>query len=134
MNDNTFLHRQIHPSWIQNHVVSSQAFLLDNNVASLSFTPSLKDANKLSVYNGEKFTPEESYNHYTKQFISAAVLSVKILEVNSVSDLTVLEDNDPFDGHTIIDYSKVASATQITKKAKKLKNFAVSRGWTHKPL
>lgn len=126
------LHRQIHPTWVQNNTISSQAFLAENNIASLAFTPSEKDDKKLSVYNGEKFSPKESYTHFTLEYKSTGVLSVTIDEVNSVDNLTVEEDNNPFDGHSIIDYSNVENPTQIKKKAKKLKNLAVKRGWTHK--
>lgn len=132
MDGETLLHRQIHPSWVQNDTISSQAFLTENNIASLSFTPSEKDENKLSVYNGEKFTAEESFIHFTTNFNSTGVLSVNIHEVNTIGDLTVNEDNDPFDGHTVIDYTTVSTPTQVKKKAKKLKNIAVARGWTHK--
>lgn len=132
MNGETLLHRQIHPTWVQNDFISSQAFLAENSIASLSFIPSEKDNNKLSVYNGDKYTAEESFLHFAKLFQSAGVLSVKILEVDSIGELSYLEDNSPFDGHTIIDYTNVINQTQIKKKAKKLKNLAVARGWTHK--
>ncbi|CEJ70913.1 hypothetical protein BN1195_03252 [Chryseobacterium oranimense G311] len=132
MNNETLLHRQIHPSWVQNDSISSQAFLNEQVIASLSFTPSAKDDNKLSVYNGEKYTAEESYIHFTESFESAGVLSVSCEEITSVEDLVAYEDNDPFDGHSVIDYSSVESSTQVKKKAKKIKNLAVARGWTHK--
>ena len=132
MNEKTLLHRQIHPTWVQNNTVSSQAFLIEKSIASLAFTPSEKDKDKLSVYNGEKFTPEEAFIHYTKNLESAGVLSISYSEVNSVEDLTIHEDNNPFNGHTVIDYSQVTSPTQIKKKAKKLKNLAVARDWTYR--
>jgi hypothetical protein len=132
MKDDTLLHRQIHPSWVQNETISSQAFLTENSIASLSFTPSEKDNNELSVYNGEKFTAEESFLHYTKKLKSVGALSVSISEVNLIGELSISENNNPFDGHTVIDYSEVSSSTQVKKKAKKLKNIAVKRGWTHR--
>lgn len=132
MTEETLLHRQIHPTWIQNDVVSSQAFIEEKSIASLSFTPSSKDENKLSVYNGDKFSAEDSYNHYVANFQSAGVLSVSMKEVHSIEQLTAYEDNDPFDGHSVIDYTNVSNPTQIKKKAKKIKNIAIQRGWTHK--
>lgn len=133
MNSDTLLHGQIHPTWIQNEVVSSQAFEIDPaSLASLSFVPSEKDHQKLSVYNGDKFIAAKSYSHYTKSFISAGVLSVSCNEVHSVEELSIQEDNHPFDGHTVIDHSKVQSNAQIKKNARQLKNFASARGWTHK--
>lgn len=132
MKGDTLIHRQIHPSWVQNDTISSQVFLTGNNIASLSFTPSEKDNNKLSVYNGEKFTAEESFIHFTNNLKSAGVLSISIEEVHTVGGLEVQEDNDPFDGHSLIDFSSISSLTQVKKTAKKLKNIAVERGWTHK--
>lgn len=132
MTEKTLLHRQIHPSWVQNDIVSSQAFLIENNIASLAFIPSEKDDKKLSVYNGEKFSAEESFIHFTANFKSAGVLSVTVAEVDSIDDLKVQEDNDPFDGHSVIDYSIVENANQIKKKAKRLKGLAVQRGWMYK--
>lgn len=132
MTEKTLLHRQIHPSWVQNDIVSSQAFLIENNIASLAFIPSEKDDKKLSVYNGEKFSAEESFIHFTTNFKSAGVLSVTVAEVDSIDDLKVQEDNNPFDGHSVIDYSIVENANQIKKKAKRLKGLAVQRGWMYK--
>jgi len=47
MTEETLLHRQIHPSWIQNDVVASQAFIEEKSISSLSFTTPYKDENKL---------------------------------------------------------------------------------------
>lgn len=132
MKEETLLHRQIHPTWVQNETISSQAFLAENNIASLAFIPSEKDDKKLSVYNGEKFSAKESYIHFIADYKSTGVLSVTISEINSIGNLNVEEDNNPFDGHSVIDYNSVENSTQIKKKAKKIKNLAVQRGWTHK--
>lgn len=130
MNDTTLLHRQIHPSWVQNNIVSTQAFLAEKAIASLAFIPSEKDKKQLSVYNGEKFTAEESSKHYA--FESCGVLSVEKTECTSIEPLNVVEDNEPFDGHTYIDFTKIDSKNQIKKKATRLRNFAVKRNWTYK--
>lgn len=127
----TLLHRQIHPSWVQNNAISAQAFLTEITVSSLAFLPSEKDKGMLSVYNGEKFTAEESYQHFTKSFISGGVLSVSVIEVQT-EELSVIENNTPFDGHTVIDYTSLESNSKIKKKAQKLRNLAIARGWTHK--
>lgn len=131
MTKETLLHRQIHPSWVQNNAISAQAFLTEITVSSLAFLPSEKDKGMLSVYNGEKFTAEESYQHFTKSFISGGVLSVSVIEVQT-EELSVIENNTPFDGHTVIDYTSLESNSKIKKKAQKLRNFAIARGWTHK--
>lgn len=129
MTETTLLHRQIHPSWIQNDTVSSLAF--EGTIASLSFMPSEKDDDKLSTYNGSKFTAEASFDHFSKTLQSAGVLSVTKGEVEAES-LIVNEDNTPFNGHTIIDYSSITSKGQKKKKAQKLRNIALARGWQYK--
>jgi hypothetical protein len=131
MEEKTLLHRQIHPSFVQNDVVSSQAFSSDKTISSLAFTPSEKDKDKLSVYNGAKFTAKESFNHYTSQFESYGVLSVSISECLSIDELNVAEDNYPYNGHAYIDFSKVESKAQKKKKAGKLRDFAILRKWTY---
>ncbi len=131
MDNDTLLHRQVHPSWVQNNVVSAQAFIQEKDISSLTFTPSLKDEDKLSVYNGTIFTAEQSYNHYTQHFESHGVLSVERIECKSIELLEILDDNVPFDGHSCIDFSNVTSKNQIKIKAQKLRNFAVKRGWTY---
>ncbi|RYC70187.1 hypothetical protein [Spirosoma sordidisoli] len=132
MNRDTLLHRQVHPSWVQNDVVSVQVFTQEMQVSSLAFTPSTKDENKLSVYNGEKFTAEQSFNHYVANHTSFGVLSVTKGECESVDLLSVTEDNFPFNGHSYIDFTSVESKNQKKIRGQKLKSLAVSRGWTHR--
>ncbi|WPP48940.1 hypothetical protein [Catalinimonas niigatensis] len=132
MRKETLLHRQIHPSFVQNDAVSSQAFITEKEISSLSFIPSKKDDKRLSVYNGDKFSAEESFHHYNSNYESCGVLSVSVYESESIELLEVEEDNDPFNGHSSIDFSKVESKNQIKKKASKLRNFAVQRKWSYK--
>lgn len=129
MTEKTLLHRQVHPSWIQNDFVSEQVF-----ATSQTFLPTQKDEGCLSVYNGDKFSSEKSYSHYTgnPSLVSTGVLSVSILEVDSVGDLGTEENNFPFDGHTVIDFNKVTSKGAIKKKSQKLRDIAMQRGWTYK--
>jgi hypothetical protein len=54
MNAQTLLLRQIHPSFVQQGRVTSQAF-----------RPTPKDESKLSMYDGDQITPEASWRHYT---------------------------------------------------------------------
>lgn len=131
MDGNTLLHRQVHPSWVQNNIVSAQAFE-QITVSSQTFSPTPKDNNKLSVYNGNKYTAESSYIHHTRSHLSAGVLSVLKSECESVYPLTVTEDNDPFDGHSYIDFTQVLSKGQVKAKAQKLRDLAVARNWTFK--
>lgn len=134
MEDKTLLHRQIHPSFVINDFVSNQAFSEEKFIISSgAFSPTEKDDNKLSVYNGNKFSPQKSYDHFIINYESYGVLSINIEEVNSVELLSSYEDNNPFEGHCVIDFSKVGSKTQKIKKAGKLRDYAVKRGWTYKP-
>jgi hypothetical protein len=55
MTENDLLYRQIHPGFVHNGRVSSQAFRA---------TP--KDERKLSAYDGNKITPAEAWSHYTQ--------------------------------------------------------------------
>ena len=71
MTGTTRLLRQIHPSFVQAGFVTSQAF-----------RPTPKDESKLSVYDGDRITPEAAYTHYTTvwELASAGVLAVTVDE------------------------------------------------------
>lgn len=134
MEEKPLLHRQIHPSFVVNDIVSNQAFLQnDLVVSSVAFNPTEKDEDKLSVYNGEKYSAKDSYEHYISNYSSYGVLSVTVEEVKSISPLSPTEDNNPFDGHCYVDFSSVSSKNQRTKKAGKLRDIAVARNWTYNP-
>ncbi|MFZ4798835.1 MAG: hypothetical protein ACOYMA_15145 [Bacteroidia bacterium] len=128
MEKTTLIHRQVNPTFIQADNVSIQAF----SVTSQTFKPTPKDQFKLSVYNSEKYTAEESFNHFSKSYASAGVLSLSVSECQTES-LNVHEDNMPFDGHTYIDFNGL-SGSSIEKKAKKLKRYAIERGWQFGPI
>ncbi|MEY3425479.1 MAG: hypothetical protein RL679_837 [Bacteroidota bacterium] len=133
MENSTLLHRQVHPSFIQKEQVSSQVFETEKaqfilEVSSVAFTPTPKDEKKLSVYNGEKYSPKEAFEHFTKFYNSGGVLSVKIEECRLIS-LSAIEDNNPFDGHSFIDFSSCTTNGEIKRNAKKLKKYALDRGW-----
>lgn len=128
MKKNSLLHRQVNPGFLQADGVSSQVF----SVTSQTFKPTPKDEQKLSVYNGEKYTAEDSYTHFKEEgYPSAGVLSLEVTECENES-LSVFEDNNPFDGHTYIDFTNL-SGSSTEKKAKKLKKYALDRGWQYGP-
>ena len=134
MKEKSLLHRQIHPSFVVNDIVSNQAFLENGLVVSSgAFNPTEKDENKLSVYNGEKYSAKDSYEHYISNYSSYGVLSITVEEVKSTSPLFISEDSNPFDGHCYVDFSSVLSKNQRTKKAGKLRDIAVARNWTYRP-
>jgi hypothetical protein len=126
MNSDTLLHRQVHPDFVQQSDVSSQVF----EASSAAFKPTPKDENKLSVYNGEKFTAKAAFDHFTTQYASRGVLSVTVNECTTIG-LNAAEDNNPFDGHAYIDFSSCTSENQKKVKAKQLKKFAMDRGWSY---
>lgn len=125
MTEDTLLLRQVHPSFVQGDSISSQVF------SSQTFKPTPKDQGLLSVYNGEKFTPDDAFIHYTtnQNLESAGVVAVSSKECQE-EELPVNEDNDPFDGHCSINYNGLSNS-QISKKAQKLKAKAATRGWLY---
>ena len=126
MNDHTLLLRQVHPSWVQSDNFSIQVF------TSQTFRPTPKDDFKLSVYNGEKFSSESSYQHYASNGnVSAGVVAVTVQECTEFG-LPCEEDNLPFDGHSFIDYAGLSSSA-IEKVGGKLKIKAKMRGWLYLP-
>lgn len=130
MEKDILLHRQIHPSFVIGDIISTQAFQI--NISSGAFTPTEKDQDKLSVYNDEKFNAEQAFEHFTAKYISIGVLSVSITEVQTIESLYVEHDNEPFEGHSSINFSQVISKNQKFKKAGKLRDFAVQRNWSFK--
>lgn len=121
MNKQTYLYRQVHPSWIQEGRITSQ-----------TFTPTPKDQGRLSVYNGDLITPSKAWKHYTTklQCLSAGVVGVTVKECEDQS-LQPLPDPEPFPEHAVIDFSSCSSNREIKKKAKVLRNLAEKRGWLY---
>ncbi len=120
MNDATLMLRQIHPSFINQGQITSQAF-----------RPTIKDDKKLSVYDNDMITAEKAYEHYTKKLIksSAGVMAVSVKECNELN-LPVVSDPVPFPEHALIDFSEY-SYPQSEKLAKKLRQKAVERDWLY---
>ncbi len=121
MTKETFLHRQVNPSWMQNGEPSSQVF-----------APTPKDEKKLSVYDGDQISAEDSWKHFTNALglSSKGTLTLSVLECNE-EDLEVVSDPKTFQEHALVDFSH-CSKNQIKSKAKKLKQKALARGWQYK--
>lgn len=119
MNDNTLLYRQISPEHVQN-----------GRVTSLAFRPMPKDEKKLSVYDGDKLSPEESYNH----FVGCKCRSVGVLGVEKQEcieeGLHVLEDYETHPYHVLIDFSGKTN-NQVRRAAEHLKEKAITRDWLY---
>ena len=118
MNNDTVLLRQIHPSFVQQGRVTSQAF-----------RPTPKDEHKLSMYDGDQISAELSFQDYTGRLslASMGVLGVTVTECQEL-DLLVVPDPEPFIEHVLIDYSAF-DKNVVEKKAKLLKAKAETRGW-----
>ncbi|MDA3939235.1 MAG: hypothetical protein PF693_07995 [Spirochaetia bacterium] len=118
MNKTTLLYRQIHPSWLQGQRVTSQAF-----------KPTPKDKKKLSLYDGDMVSAEESWKHFTIEqgLSSIGCLAVSVEECSN-QDLNIESDPLTFPAHVLVDFEK-HSGNQIEKKAKKLRHSALERGW-----
>ena len=120
MNSETILIRQIHPSFVQ-----------DGRVGSNAFCPTSKDEGRLSTYDGDKIDAESSWQHYTNDLghESVGAYGISVEECNSL-DLPVAEDPEPFPEHVLVDFNGHGSSA-VKKKGKKLRKFAVDRGWLH---
>lgn len=120
MNEATLLLRQIHPSFLQNDRVTSQAF-----------RPTPKDQKKLSVYDGDMMTPADSYHHYTEKLklSSTGVMAVTVNECRDI-ELKAFSDPEPFPEHAVIDFTGLSEKSTKTK-AKILKSKAIARGWLY---
>jgi len=121
MNDATIVYRQIHPSFVQAGFPTSQAF-----------RPTPKDESKLSVYDGDQITPENSFKHYVHELSlsSVGVMGLTVAECAAES-LAVCSDPVHFPEHAIIDFSELTDK-DCRNKSKKLQSKAVQRGWLHR--
>lgn len=119
----THLYRQVHPNWYVKQRVSSQAF-----------TATKKDCGKLSVDNGDKINPDQSYHDHTvnRNLKSVGVLAVTGQECMSL-DLPVSPDPVPGHlSHTLIDLSDATLSNSERKtKERELLAAARKRGWQH---
>lgn len=123
MNEQTLLLRQVHPNFLPEGELSSQAFY-----------PFPKDHGRLSVYDGDQTSAEASCHHYTVDlgYSSAGVWGVNCEEVASIG-LTSQPDPIPESpAHACIDFGSRMDK-EYRKLAKRLKEFAAARGCLHKP-
>jgi hypothetical protein len=121
MNDETLLLRQVHPQFMKDDQLTSQAFF-----------PFPKDNGRLSVYDGDQISPEASYRHYTDvlRFQSQGVWAVSGTESASLG-LTHAPDPLPESpAHAVIDFGQ-RPEKECRKLAKRLRDHAVRRGCLH---
>ena len=120
MNANTVLIRQVHPTFVQDGRVTSQAF-----------RPTPKDFGKLSTYDGDQINAESAWQHYTEVlcFESVGAYGLSVRECESV-ELKIVVDPEPFREHVLLDFTQF-SRKRIENTSKKLKLFAVMRDWLY---
>jgi hypothetical protein len=118
MNDQTNLLRQVHPHFIPDGELTSQAFL-----------PFPKDEGRLSVYDGDQVNAEEAFQHYTSVLgnKSESVWGVTCSEVSSMGLASAPAPLGDFAAHAVIDFT-LKPERQFRKLAKRLKSFASARG------
>lgn len=118
MTPETLLLRQIHPNFVQEGRVTSQAF-----------RPTPKDENRLSVDNGDRIRAEASWARFTSDpaCSSVGVMAVSQAECFAQS-LPVIEDGIPHPEHCSIDFLGF-ERKDVERKAKVLSRKAQERGW-----
>lgn len=118
MTPDTLLLRQIHPSFIQDGRVTSQAF-----------RPTPKDEFLLSVDDGDRVTAEAAWQRFVANSActSAGVQAVSLAECVA-QELPVVEDGEPHPEHCSVDFTAFDKKA-IEKKSKLLRAQAETRGW-----
>ena len=121
MRSGTLLFRQVNPFWVKLGRITSQAF-----------RPTAKHPGRLSTYDGDRITAENSWRHYTRElgFRSAGVLAVTVGECGA-RGLAVEADPGPFPEHVVIRFEG-CSRSQSVKIAKHLTRAATERGWQYR--
>jgi len=117
-----FYFRQIHPSFLQSDVVSSEAF-----------RPTAEHLWRLSLYDGGLITAESSWDHYTKTQgkESVGVMALDSTDCFSV-DLPVIASPEFFPEHCHLDFAAI-DVKDHKKIARKLRAKAAIRGFVFKP-
>lgn len=120
MKAETLLLRQIHPHFVQNGRVTSQAF-----------RPTLKDECRLSVDNGDMVSPEVAWERFTSQVDcrSSGVMALSQGEC-AECELSVIQDGIPYDEHCYLDFTGL-ERKQSERIGKRLGAFAQTRGWQY---
>jgi hypothetical protein len=114
----TLLLRQVHPSWVQAGRASSQVF-----------TPTPKDRNCLSVYDGDQITAQDSWAHFTTALgcRSVGVLAVTVAECEA-QGIEARSDPAPYPEHVLVDFGQ-RRGSEVRRIASHLRNAAEGRGW-----
>jgi hypothetical protein len=123
MNPETPLWRQIHPS-----------FLVGDQPGSQAFRPTPKDHDLLSFDDGSRITAEASWQRHTgsRGLTSIGVMGLAVAECSGEC-LPAIPDAVPDPEHVSVSF---AGKTTGQRKAisKRLRDFAVARGWQFGPV
>lgn len=121
MKHDSLLLRQINPSWIRDGRITSQAFKTTR-----------KDANLLSVYDGELISARDSHTHFTTVlgYQSVGVVGVTVDECHALG-LEARSEPDQFPEHAVLDFTPLPSASLRKDAAKRLADYAMSRDWLY---
>lgn len=123
MTPDTLLLRQIHPSFIQDGRVTSQAF-----------RPTPKDEFLLSVDDGDRVTAEASWQRFiTNPACDSVGVQAVSAEECTAYELPVIEDGNPHPEHCSIDFQQM-SAGEVKRKGSLLRAQAEMRGWLFKEV
>jgi hypothetical protein len=121
MTPETLLLRQIHPSFVQDDRVTSQAF-----------RPTPKDGFLLSVDNADRVSAETAWRRFTANPDCHAIGVQAVSQAEcATQSLPVIEDGRPHPEHCSIDFTAFDKKT-IEKKAKLLRAQAAMRGWLYR--
>lgn len=112
------LYRQVHPSWVQNGVPSSQAF-----------KPTKKDAGMVSVTLGSKTSAEGAFNHHVQvlELKSAGTWAVTVGEVAEAGLESYPQPLDDSPDHGFIDFRERGRG-EVERSAKILLARSRDRG------
>lgn len=118
MTPGTLLLRQIHPNFVQEGRVTSQAF-----------RPTPKDENLLSVDDGDRISAANAFARFTAmpECRSAGIMAVTQAEC-AAQQLPVLADGKPYPEHCSVDFT-TCTPGERDRKAKRLSRDAQERGW-----
>ena len=122
MNQNTLFYRQIPKRYIKQ----------DGHVSSLAFRPMPKDEHMLSVYDGDKITPQNAFLHFIEKLkgSSVGVLAVSGAECTAEC-LSFHADYGTHPYHVLIDFAD-KSNNACRKISEHLRHVALERGWLFK--
>ncbi len=122
MNSTTLLHRQIHPAWVHDGRVSSQAF-----------SPTPKDSGLLSVYDGDAISAQDAWRRYTDKLNlkSVGVISVSVSECDEHQLPAYSAPVPDFPEHVVIDFNNYTKP-QIRVISQALTHMARERGWQYR--